>query len=73
MKDFKLDSFCFLLFCISKLIHPCSVVTLQFNSDGLLLRNYLLLFFLECINYFSFELVGVNFFSLFQCLKVRFL
>ena len=68
MKDFRLECFCFLLSFISKIIHPCSVVTLPFNSDDLLLRNSLLLFFLKCINnYFSFELVGV-----FRNFSVRF-
>ena len=28
MKDFRLECFCFLLSCISKIIHTCSVMTL---------------------------------------------
>ena len=38
MKDFRLECFCFLLYCISKVIYPCSVITLPFNSDGLFLN-----------------------------------
>ena len=44
VKDFRWECFCFLLSFISKIIHPCSVITLPFNSDGLLRRNSLLVF-----------------------------
>ena len=44
VKDFRLECFCFLLFCISKIIYPCSVITLLFSSDGLLCQNSLLVF-----------------------------
>ena len=43
-KNFRLERFCFLLSCISKIIYPCSVITLPFNSDGLLCQNSLLVF-----------------------------
>ena len=43
-KNFRLECFCFLLSCISKIIYPCSVITLPFNSDGLLCQNSLLVF-----------------------------
>ena len=41
VKDFRLECFCFLLSYISKIVHPCSVITLPFNSDG---GNSLLVF-----------------------------
>ena len=63
VKDFRLECLCFLFSCIFKNIYPCSVITLPFNSDGPLRQNSSLVF-LECINYFSFELVGV--FRIFQ-------
>ena len=63
MKDFRLECFCFLLSCISKISCPCSVITPPFNSDGLL-RRILRWSFCECMNYFSFELVGA--FRIFQ-------
>ena len=44
VKDFRLECFCFLLSCIYKLIYLRSVITQQFNSDGLLRKNYLLVF-----------------------------
>ena len=44
VKDFRLECFCFLLSCISKIIYTCSVITLPFNSDGLLRQNSLLVF-----------------------------
>ena len=44
VKEFRLECFCFLLSCISKIIYPCSVITLPFNSDGLLHQNFLLVF-----------------------------
>ena len=49
VKKFRLECFCFLLSCISKLIYPCWP-------------------FLDCINYFSFELVDV--FRIFQFVLV---
>ena len=33
VKDFRLECFCILLYCISKVIHSCSVISLLFNSD----------------------------------------
>ena len=44
VKNFRLECFYFLLSCISKIIHPCSVLTPPFKSDGLLRRNSLLVF-----------------------------
>ena len=44
VKDFRLECFCFLLSCKNKLIHLRPVITQQFNSDGLLHKNYLLVF-----------------------------
>ena len=69
VKDFRQESFCFLLSCISKIIYPRSVITLPFNSDGRVsLAEIPCWSFLECINYFSFELVGV--FRIFQFVLV---
>ena len=50
-----LDWNAFVFYCTSKIIHPCSGIILPFNADDLLRRWS----FLECVNYFSFELVGV--------------
>ena len=41
---FLIGMLCFLLFCISEIIYPYSVITLPFNSDGLLRQNSLLVF-----------------------------
>ena len=49
-----------LLSCIPKIIHICSVITPAFNSliQMISCSEVVCWSFLECINYFSFELVG---------------
>ena len=64
VKDFRLECFSFLLSCISKIIYPSSVIIVRLNSD-VSFAKIPCLSFLECINYFSFELVGM--FRLFAC------
>ena len=57
----RLECSCFLLSCIYKTIHTCSVITPAFNSliQMVSFSDIVCCSFLECINHFSFELVGV--------------
>ena len=63
VKDFRLECFCFLLPCIFKIIHLCSVITLPVNSDGFLCRNlcwsFLNASIISLLNWWVFQFVSV--------------